>query len=63
MDFVGLIVDRLCTTPALSKTYITTHLLRPYTVEDVRLLLKMAVYLRKYVPNYDIVVVSISDFA
>ena len=61
MEFVGMIVDRLGTRPAPSKIDATTQLSRPNTVEEVRVLLGMTGYLRRFVPQYSTVVAPISD--
>ena len=47
--------------PAPSKIEAITQLSQPSTVEEVRVLLGMTGYLRKFVPNYSAVLAPISD--
>ena len=47
--------------PAPSKIEAITQLFHPSTVEEVRTLLGMTGYLRKFVPNYSSVLAPISD--
>lgn len=63
MKFVSFIVDRLGTRPAPSKvgTIVATKLSRPTTVGNVRVLLGISGYLRKFVSYYSMVVALISD--
>ena len=61
MKFVRMIVDRLGTWPSAEKTGVVTQLSRPMTMENVRVLLSMARYLRKFVPHYRIAVAQISN--
>ena len=57
-----MIIDRFGIRPAPSKIKVITQLSQPSTVEKVRVLLGMAGYLRKFVPNYSSVLALISDF-
>ena len=57
-----MIIDRFGIRPAPSKTEAITQLSQPSTVEEVRVLLGMADYLRKFIPNYSSVLSPTSDF-
>ena len=61
VEWLGMIIDRFGIRPALSKPEAITQLSQPSTVEDVRLFLGMAGYLRKFVPNYSSVLAPILD--
>ena len=56
-----MIVDRFGIRPAPSKIEAITQLSQPSTVEEVRVFLGMAGYLRKFVSNYSSVLAPISD--
>ena len=56
-----MIIDRFGIRPAASKIEAITQLFQSSTVEEVRVLLGMAGYLRKLVPNYSSVLVLILD--
>ena len=62
VEWLGMIIDRFGIKPAPSKIEAITQLSQPSTVEEVRELLEMAGYLRKFVPNYSSVLAPISDF-
>ena len=51
-EWLGMIIDRFGIRSAPNKIEAITHLSQPSTVEEVRVLLGMAGYLRKLVPNY-----------
>ena len=56
-----MIIDRFGIRPAPNKPEAITQLSQPSTVEEVRLFLGMAGYLRKFVPNYSSVLTPILD--
>ena len=56
-----MVIDRFGVRPAPSKIEAITQLSRSSTVEEVRVLLGMAGYLRKFVPNYSSILAPISD--
>ena len=60
-EFVGMVVDRLGVRPSQSKIDAVAQLTRADTVEEVRALLGMTGYLRKFVPRYSALVAPISD--
>ena len=60
VEWLGVIIDRFGIRPAPSKTEAITQLSQPSTVEDVRELSGMTGYLRKFVPNYSLVLAPIS---
>ena len=60
VEWLGMIIDRFGIRPA-SKIEAITQLSQPSTLEKVRVLLEMAVYLRKFVLNYSSVLVPSSD--
>ena len=55
-EFVGMVVDRLGVRPSQSKIDAIAQLTRANTVEEVRALLGMTGYLRKFVPRYSALV-------
>ena len=61
VEWLEMVIDRSGIRPAPSKTEAITQLSQPSTVEEVRVLLGMAGYLRKFVPNYSSVLAPISD--
>ena len=61
VEWLGMVIDGFGIKPARSKTEAITQLSQPSTVEEVRVLLRMADYLRKYVPNNNSVLAPISD--
>ena len=61
VEWLGMIIDRFGIRPASSKIEAITQLSQPSTVEEARVLLGMASYLRKFVPNYSSVLAPISD--
>ena len=61
VEWLGMFIDRFGVRPAPSKIEAITQLSRPSTVEEVRVLLGMAGYLRKFVPNYSSILAPISD--
>ena len=61
VEWLGIIIDRFGIRPAPSKIEAITQLSQPSTVEEVQVLLGMAGYLRKFVPNYSSVLTLISD--
>ena len=61
VEWLGMIIDCFDLRPAPSKIEAITQLSQSSTVEDVRVLLEIAGYLRKFVPNYSSVLVPISD--
>ena len=61
VEWLGMIIDRFGIRPAPSKIEAITPLSQPSTLEKVRVLLGMAVYLRKFVLNYSSVLVPSSD--
>ena len=61
VKWLGMAIDRFGITPAPSKIEAITQLSQPSAVEEVRGLLEMAGYLRKFVPNYSSVLAPISD--
>jgi len=60
-EFVGMVVDRLGVRPSQSKIDAIAQLTRANTVEEVRALLGMTGYLRKFVPRYSALVAPISN--
>ena len=58
---MGMIIDRFGIRPAPSRIEAITQLSEPLVVEEVRVLLRMAGYLRKFVPNYSSTLAPISD--
>ncbi|CAN0578805.1 unnamed protein product, partial [Laminaria digitata] len=60
-EFVGMVVDRLGVRPSQCKVDAVSQLTRADTVEEVRALLGMTGYLRKFVPQYSAMVPPISD--
>ena len=56
-----MIIDRFGIRPTPSKIETITQLSQPSTVEEVRVLLGIADYLKKSVPNYSSVLAPISD--
>ena len=56
-----MIIDRFGIRPAPSKIEVITKLSQASTVDEVRVLLGMAGYLRKFVPNYSLVLAPISN--
>ena len=61
VEWLGMIIDRSGIRPTPSKIETITQLPQPSTLEEVRVLLGMTVYLRKFVPNYSSVLAPISD--
>ena len=61
VEWLGMVIDRFGVRPAPSKIEAITQLSQPSTVEEVRVLLGMAGYLRKFVPNYSSILAPISD--
>ena len=59
VEWLGRILDRFGIRPAPSKIEVVTQLSQPSTVEEVRVCLEMAGYLRKFIPNYSPVVAPI----
>ncbi|CAM9577513.1 unnamed protein product, partial [Ascophyllum nodosum] len=59
--WLEIITDRFGIRPASSKIEAITQLSQPSTVEEVRVLLEMTGYLKKFVPNYSPVLAPISD--
>ena len=59
--WLEIITDRFGIRPASSKIEAITQLSQPSTVEEVRVLLGMTGYLKKFVPNYSPVLAPISD--
>ena len=51
VEWLGMVIDGFGIRPAPSKIEAITQLSQPSTVEEVRVLLGMAGYLRKFVPN------------
>ncbi|CAN0586219.1 unnamed protein product, partial [Laminaria digitata] len=60
-EFVGMVVDRLGVRPSQSKVDAVAQLTRADTVEEVRALLGMTGYLRRFVPQYSAMVAPISN--
>ena len=60
VEWLEMIIDRFGIRPAPSKIEAITQLSQPSTVEEVGVLLGMAGYLRKFVPNYSSVLAPIS---
>ena len=60
-EWLGMVIDRFGIRPALSKIEAITQLAQPSTVEDVRVLLGMAGYLWKFIPDNSSVLAPISD--
>ena len=61
VEWLGMVIDRFGVRPAPSKIEAITQPSQPSTVEEVRVLSGMAGYLRKFVPNYGLIVAPISD--
>ena len=61
VEWLGMIIDRFGIRPSPGKIEAITPWSLPTTVEEVCILLGMAGYLRKFVPNYISVVALISD--
>ena len=61
VEWLGMIIDRFGIRPSPSKTEAITHLSQLSTVEEVRILLGMDGYLRKFVLNYNLVLDLILD--
>ena len=61
VEWLGMIIERFGIRPAPSKIEATTQLSQPSMVEEVRVLLGMAGYFRKFVPNYSSVLSTILD--
>ena len=57
----GMIIDHFSIRPAFSKFEAITQLSQPSTAEEVRVLLRMASYLMKFVPNYSSVLAPFLD--
>ena len=58
---MGTVVDQLGVRPSQSKVDAVAQLTRADTVEDLRALLGMTGYLRKFVPRYSMLVAPISN--
>ena len=61
VEWLDMVIDRFGIRPAPSKVEATTQLSQPSTVEEVRVLLGMADYLRNIVPNYSSILAPILD--
>ena len=61
VSWLGMIMNRFGIRPALCKIEAITQLSQPSAVEEVRVLLGMAGYVRKFGPNYSSVLAPISD--
>ena len=61
IERLGMIIDHFGIRPAPGKIQTMRQLSQPSTVEDVRVLLGMAGYIRKFVPNHSSVLAPISD--
>ena len=60
-EWLGMVIGRFGIRPAPSKIEAITQLFQLSTVEEVRVLLEMTSYLRKFAPNYSSVLAPISD--
>ena len=61
VEWLGMVIDHFGIKPAPSKIKAFMQLFQPSTVEEVRILLGVAGYFRKFVPNYSSVLFPLSD--
>ena len=61
VEWLGMVIDHFGVRPAPSKIEAITQLSQASTVEEVRVLLGVVGYLRKFVPNYRSILAPISD--